>query len=359
MPRPDGPLRVAVIGLGFGQHVHVPAFRADSRCEVTTLCASTEHKSLEVARLLDVPHASGDWRDVVADPEIDALSIAVPPSLQPAIALEALRHGKAVFCEKPLAAHVHEALAVKRAAGQNLPNMVNFEICECDAWDAFRKALLPGPLGGADSIDVDWRVRTFANQHRLKNWKSRADDGGGALQAFVAHTFYLLELLKGPISRLRATLNKADNDPRDGETEVVLEIKFLQGGDAKVHVATDAPAPHRHQIDVFNATRRLRLLNVALDYISGFRLYESSVPGTELKPVWPNENASHPDQFNATTSAHDGRITATARLVRKFVDWALGGPPARPNFADGYRVQYLIDVARRSNAEGRWTDAIE
>jgi predicted dehydrogenase len=359
MARPDGRVRVAVIGLGFGQQVHVPAFRAESRCEVTTLCGSSEAKTLEVSRRLDVPRAFGDWRTVVADPEVDAVSIAVPPRLQPTIALEALRHDKAIFCEKPLAAHVHEALAVKGAAGQNLPNMVNFEICECDAWDALRKALLPGPHGGLDVIDVDWRVRTFANQHRLNNWKSRPDDGGGALQAFVAHTFYLLELLKGPISRLRATLNKAADDPRDGETEVLMETKFLQGGEAKVHVATDALPPHRHQIDVFSTTRRLRLLNVASDYISGFKLYGSSVPGAELRPLWPNGDASDANQFNATTSALDGRITATARLVRKFVDWSLGGPPARPNFADGCRVQHLIEVARRSNAEGRWMDAIE
>jgi predicted dehydrogenase len=347
-----------VIGLGFGQHVHLPAFRADARCEVTTLCSSSEAKALEISRRLNVPRAFGDWRTVVADPEIDAVSIAVPPSLQPTIALEALRHGKAVFCEKPLAAHVHEALAVKRAAGQNLPNMVNFEICECDAWDALRKALLPGPLGGLDSIDVDWRVRTFANQHRLNNWKSRPDEGGGALQAFAAHTFHLLELLKGPISRLRATLKKADDDPRDGETEVLVEAKFLQGGDANVHVATDAPPPHRHQIDVFSTTRRLRLLNVASDYISGFRLYGSSVPGTELKPLSPDGDGSDAAPAN-TTSAADGRIAATSRLARRFVDWALGGPPARPDFADGYRVQHLIEIARRSNAEGRWMDAIE
>ena len=59
MSRADRPLRVAVIGLGFGQQVHVPAFRADSRCDVTTLCASTEQKALEVARLLNVPSAIG------------------------------------------------------------------------------------------------------------------------------------------------------------------------------------------------------------------------------------------------------------------------------------------------------------
>ena len=357
MARPDGPLRVAVIGLGFGQQVHVPAFRADSRCEVTTLCASTEQKSLEVAQRLNVPRALGDWRAVVADPQIDAISIAVPPRLQPAIALEALRSGKAVFCEKPLATHVRDALPLKGRAANGPPNMVNFELCECDAWDAFQKALRPGPLGRSDSIEVDWRVRTYANQRRLENWKSQPAEGGGALQAFVSHTFYLLELLKGPISKLKATLSKTADDPRDGETEVALEAAFLQGGNATVHVASDAAAPHHHQIDVFNSTQRVRLLNTSADYISGFKVFWSIVPGSEMLPLWPKGDGSGAGQAHAT--AADGRITATARLVRKFVDWALGGPPAHPNFADGYRVQHLLNVSRRSNAEGRWMDAIE
>ncbi len=359
MSRPDGPLRVAVIGLGFGQQVHVPAFRADSRCEVTTLCASTQQKALEVARLLNVPRASGNWQEVVADPNIDAVSIAVPPRLQAEIALEALQHGKAIFCEKPLAAHVHEALAIKSRTGQNLPNMVNFEICECDAWDAFRRAVGPGHLGVHDSIAVDWRVRTFGNRRRIDNWKSQPAAGGGALQSFVSHTFYLLELLKGPISSLKAALTKAADDSREGETEVSLEAKFLQGGEATVNVATDAPPPHRHQIDVFGSNRRVRLLNLGSDYINGFQLLGAFSPNAELAPFWPKGAALRADQVDAGDAALDGRIAATGRLVRRFVDWALGGAASRPNFADGYRVQYLIEVARRSNAAGRWMDAIE
>jgi predicted dehydrogenase len=356
------PLRVAVIGLGFGQQVHVPAFRADSRCEVTTLCGSTHEKAVDIAGRLNVPHASGEWRSVVADPKIDAVSIAVPPHLQPRMALEALQHGKAVFCEKPLAAHVHDALPLRKAVRQDLPNMVNFEFCECDGWQSLQTALRSH--GDITLVDVDWRVRTYANQHRLENWKSRPEQGGGALQAFVAHTFYLLEQLKGPISRLVAKLNKETDDPRAGETEVTIEAQFLQGGQAKIHVATDAAPPHRHQIDLVGpqsvvGTRLLRLLNEGSDYIDGFQLFRASHDCAKMMPVSsssPEQPASTPP---AAGPATDGRTKATSRLVRKFVDWAFGGAPAHPNFADGYRVQFLIEAARRSNAEGRWMDALE
>jgi predicted dehydrogenase len=361
MVKPDQPLRVAVIGLGFGQQVHVPAFRCDPRCEVTMLCASTEAKAAEIAGRLNVPRSSGDWRRVVCDADIEAVSIAVQPRLQPEIAIAALEHGKAVFCEKPLAAHPHEALAALRAAGRSRCAMVNFEFCECDAW---REALLhsgrPGRsladpywIGCASSVKVDWRVQTYANRNRLQNWKSRPEDGGGALQAFVAHTFHTLELfLEGPICRLKARLSKSAGDPRPGETEVDIEVQFLLGGSAIVHVATDAPPPHHHRIELAGHGA-LTLLNEGSDYIDGFRvLYTPPAPPT-MAPV-PAQ--IFPSAGQGAAQTRDGRVEATSRLVEKFVTWALGGEAAHPNFADGYRVQSLIEAARRSNSEDRWVD---
>ena len=104
--------------------------------------------------------------------------------------------------------------------------------------------------------------------------------------------------------------------------------------------------------------RILRLLNEGSDYIRGFELFSgfgrSSNP---LKRVFPEAEPSPATGSAAGETAavaSDGRIEATSRLVRKFIDGALGGSPAHPDLSDGYRVQYLIEAARRSNAEGRW-----
>ena len=257
------PLRVAVIGVGFGQQVHVPAFRADSRCEVTTLCASNEAKAAEIAGRLNVPHASGDWRAVVSDPEIDAVSIAVPPRLQPQIALEALEHGKSVFCEKPLGVHLHDIMPLRRARTflarrdsapqetRSLPawrgiGMVNFELCECDAWQKFHQMTTAYQQGRGTSVEINWRVQTYSNKRRIDNWKSRPEEGGGALQGFAAHSFYLLEQLYGPICRLKAQLTKAPTTPATARRMLIWNSSSSLAG---VEAFTSRPT-HRPRIAI-------------------------------------------------------------------------------------------------------------
>ncbi|UBF28451.1 Gfo/Idh/MocA family oxidoreductase [Kovacikia minuta CCNUW1] len=98
-----GKIQVGVVGIGFGQQVHVPAFQLDDRCQVQAICASTVERATEVAQRLKVDRALGNWQELVADPTIAAISIATPPAIQTEVAIAALTQGKAVFCEKPLA----------------------------------------------------------------------------------------------------------------------------------------------------------------------------------------------------------------------------------------------------------------
>ena len=52
----------------------------------------------------------------------------------------------------------------------------------------------------------------------------------------------------------------------------------------------------------------------------------------------------------------DGRIAPVSRLTKIFIDAIEGGGSATPGFAEGYRVQLLIDAARRSQQQGAWID---
>ena len=78
-------LNIGVIGLRFGADVHVPAFRNDSRCEVSAIAGRDLARVADVARRLGVPRPFDDWRALVDSPDVDAVAIAVPPAAQPPI----------------------------------------------------------------------------------------------------------------------------------------------------------------------------------------------------------------------------------------------------------------------------------
>src|SRR3990170_3737402 len=124
-------IRIGVVGIGFGQHVLVPSFREDARCEIAAICATSRERASRVAERLGIPAAYGGWEEMVAASGIDAVAIAAPPFLQPGIVLEAVRRGKGVFCEKPMSVSREDALAMTEAAeASGLPNMVDFEFPE-------------------------------------------------------------------------------------------------------------------------------------------------------------------------------------------------------------------------------------
>lgn len=125
------PLRVGLIGYNFMGKAHSNAWRQAGRffdlpaeIEMRTLCGRTPAGVKAAAANLGWAKTSADWREVVADPEIDIIDICTPNDCHYEIAIEAAKHGKAVLCEKPLAMNVAQCedmvAAVKKAGVVNM-----------------------------------------------------------------------------------------------------------------------------------------------------------------------------------------------------------------------------------------------
>lgn len=338
------PVRIGVVGVGFGQKAHIPAFSSTAGCQVAAVCASSEARAREAADRFGLAKAYGDWRALVEDPEIDAVSIATIPRLQPAIALGAITRGKAVFCEKPLAVSLPDAEELAESAQRaGVANMCDFELPELLSWQTARSLLAEGRIGPLRYVAIDWHVETYAHKFGLASWKTDSDAGGGALNQFVSHTFHYVEWFLGPIAELTARLCRAPNDVRDGDTTDILSLKLRSGVPVSVSVSVNAFLGVGHRLAFYGDEGTLVLHNPGTDYASGFRLFigerqsdrlEASALGDELEGV------------------ADGRTPLVGRLAARFVEWVRGGAAARPDFADALRVQRLLEAARRSDASG-------
>jgi predicted dehydrogenase len=343
---------VGIVGIGFGRAVHLPALRADPRVEVAAVAASTAERAQRIARECGIPKAYGDWRQMLADRDLKAVTIAVPPELQAEIALAALQAGKHVFCEKPLA---HSAAAAARLADAadagKRANLVDFEFSAVRQWMAAKRLLDRGAIGPVRHAHVNWHVETYAIQKRVTSWKTELP-GGGMLMSFVSHCFQYLAWLAGPIDRLRATLHRQAGDPGDADTIDQIEVHFRSGAYGTVTASCNAPRGTGHRVEIYGECGSLCLENRTREYLNGFTIDCSTRDG----PVTADADIAETPE---AVDSQDGRVATVAVLMRRFVDWIESAParplgPAACDFREGLRVQRLIDAARRSHAAGDW-----
>jgi predicted dehydrogenase len=335
-------IRLGIVGCNFGRSVLLPAFRADPRCVVGALAGTDLSKTREIATIEGISQASDDWRMITDHQALDAVAIAVPPSLQPEIAIRALKAGKAVFAEKPLAASLEAAHAVRNeAAVAGRPVMIDFEFCELATWRRAKTLIDEGVLGALRHVAVSWHVENYATRMRLKGWKTDAGNGGGALGNFVSHCFYYLEHFCGPMRDMSANLFGLPGSEPASESSASLSGTFQSGAAFMVSMSAASYLGSGHRVEFYGEDGTLILANPTNDYMRGFELFQACRPATALERI----DVADPDDALYA----DGRIAPVSRLAKRFLDAIETGASAFPNADDGLRVQKLIHLARMSH----------
>jgi predicted dehydrogenase len=344
-------IRLGIVGTNYGRTVHLPAFRADPRCQVVALAGSDAGRTAEFARAANVPKGYGDWRALVEDKDVQAVAIATLPILQAQIAIRALELGKPVFAEKPMAGDLNSARAMLRQARlSRKPTMIDFNFHQIMCWQRAKAMLEANAIGALRHVVVNWHVESRAIQMRMRNWKTVGDDGGGVLGNFISHCFHYLEWFCGPIAGLSARVSGLPDDP-ELETTVAMALQFRAGPMCSLNMSCASFLGTGHRIEIFGEDGTLVLHNPGADYMRGFELFHAHRPAAALErvPVTDSIDAQYPD----------GRIAPVSRLAKMFFDAIESSGTPAPGFAEGYRAQQLTDAARRSHQQGAWIDVAE
>ncbi|HJP69806.1 MAG TPA: Gfo/Idh/MocA family oxidoreductase [Sphingomicrobium sp.] len=346
--RTEGALvRIGIIGCNFGRLVHLPGFRRDARCEVVGLAGRDATRTRDLAVASNVPMAFGHWQDLVEHPSIDAVAIATPPSLQPAIAIRALELGKPVFAEKPMAADLAAAERMARAAqASRRTTMVDFNFSEILTWRRAKELLQEGAIGRLRHVGINWHVENYATRMRIKSWKVLSDDGGGALGNFVSHCFHYLEWFCGPVVGMSARLSGTHDAT---ETTAHINLAFQSGAAGHVAMSCASYLGSGHRLEFYGEDGTMTLVNTTADYMRGFRLSIGQRPANALTQFEVDDPVDR--EFPA-----DSRIAPVSRMAAAFLDGIEGGQSTWIGFEQGLRVQALLDTARRANHLGRWLD---
>lgn len=108
--------KVAVIGCGtIANNAHIPAYEANPNAKIKYFCDINKEKAEKAVKNYGSGKAVEDYHEILDDPEIEAVSICTPNHVHALIAIDFLRAGKHVLCEKPAARTYSESLEMQKA----------------------------------------------------------------------------------------------------------------------------------------------------------------------------------------------------------------------------------------------------
>ena len=141
-------LRWGLIGLGWFGEIHAEALATMPGIELAALCTRRPQRLAEVADRFQVPKRYTDYRELLADPDIDVVGVITHINDHRDIAIDALRSGKHVFLEKPMAPTVADCDQILAAAEQAAGSFMVGHICRFDPRVALAKqAIDEGRIG--------------------------------------------------------------------------------------------------------------------------------------------------------------------------------------------------------------------
>ena len=344
-----GVVRVGVVGTGIGAAL-VAALQRVPGAAVTIVCSAQRARADAVAARFAIPHATDDYRDVLAA-GLDAVVIATPPALHAPMVLDAVAAGLHVFCEKPLAATVAEARAMRDAAhGAGVVHALGHQSRFAAPFARAGALLGKGYLGRLVTADcqlylnpIDYLRAPVASDSKA-GWYTDASQSGGLLAAAAGpHQVDLLRWYGGPIAAVaaqvavsRPAVELADGTTRGGitaEDAFLVLARFASGA-----LATMRGLPIAHHA-----------FGMALDLHGTEGTLRASFEGLRGATVADRALADLP-----LPDAGSDRVA----LLTGFIEAIHDGDPARaaalPNFDDGVATQAVLEACAEAARTGTW-----
>lgn len=352
------PLGVAIIGCGgITLQNHLPGLALCPDVRVVALC-DTDPVVLERARQnTGVPVVTTSFEDVVTRDDVHAVIIATPNFTHLPIALAAIRHGKHVLCEKPLALNATDALGMARAAdAAGVRHMTAFTYRFVPAMRYLHHLVQRGDLGQPYHFRScrlqDWGTRGLG-------WRqNRAMAGSGELGDMLSHRIDFAHHLVGPMRRVVANVKTLTpvraGQPNDTEDWVGILAEFQNGASGVLESSKLASGRN----ESWRSLDYVEINGSAGSFVfttgTWNQLQAGCAGGPGLEPI------SVPAEFHTwpgsprDPAAGDPLVTFRYDQAWEFIDAIRQQRPCIPSFHEGARTQAVMDAALISAADEKW-----
>ncbi|HWT33113.1 MAG TPA: Gfo/Idh/MocA family oxidoreductase [Microbacterium sp.] len=376
-------LGVGLISVGWMGRAHSRAYRnvrehfpeLTLTPELVVAADLAERGRAEAVDLLGYGRAVADYRELLADPAVDVVSICAPNFLHREMALEAAAAGKPFWIEKPMGRGLHESAEIAQAAQDaGILTCVGFNYRNAPAIEVARQLVADGRLGTVTNVRVSFLADYSSDPQAPLMWRfNRERAGSGVYGDLLSHGFDLASYVTGQavreVSAAQGTYiatrpvlvgaavghNATGGDERgpvENEDYAAVIARLEYGALAVFESSRIAIGPRaEYVIDVYGTEGSLRWdfqrLNELQVAFRGDRRY-----GYTTLFMGPGDGEHGRFQPGAGTSmGFDDLKTIEASLFLRSLET---GVQHGPSVADGVAAARVADAAERSGASGRW-----
>ena len=318
---------IGIIGAGHFGAVHA---KAVAEVEGVQLVASCREDRIAAERFAAEHGGSAyaDWRELLADPKVDAVVVATPHHLHEEIAIGAAEAGKHILLEKPMAptARACDAInaAVSKAGVQLMVGHVMHFALPC----LKAKEILDSGLIGRPVLGSSWMIKLWMESNR-REWHLNTASGGGMLMTAGIHALDRLVWLMGQDVMSVNALAGTFFHEQEADDSALIGLRFANGGIGQVQSVGYRNGAVGFAMDLVCEQGTLRI-----DFDRGVSIGRDAV----WTPV--------PDSIEPDWMHH-----AVAREWKAMRDAINGAAPVAVTGAYARQVVAIIEAVHLANAE--------
>ena len=184
-----------------------PAFNLVAGSRIWAVMSRSKEKASSYAERHDIPRWYTDAQQLINDPEVNAIYIATPPSSHATYAIMAMKAGKPVYVEKPLASSYLDCQRINRVSEQtHVPCFVAYYRRYLPYFQKVKELVEKGAIGKVTSVQIRFACppRDLDYNSTALPWRVQRDiAGGGYFYDLAPHQIDLLQEIFGPIVRAK------------------------------------------------------------------------------------------------------------------------------------------------------------
>jgi predicted dehydrogenase len=335
---------------------------------LAAVCGRTRAAVLEMRERCGFDAAFTDYRELLAADGVDAVAVSTPNTEHREQVLAALRAGKHVYCDKPLALTSAEARELADARkNSGLVAQIACQFRFCPAVLRAKELIGEGRIGAITGFRGAFLHSGSIDKNKPIGWKLNKAAGGGVLFDLGSHILDLLYWLLGPFDEIFASTRvlypvrpniSGGMVPIKAEDQAVMMLRLPCGAEgtvevSKIHAGTNDDlcfeiygdrgairfnAMFPNTLEFFDNTKGEAALGGERGYVHIDTMSSYPKPGG----VFP------PSKFPL------GWLRAHIHCLYSFLSCVHSGNPASPSFEDGAYITAVLERAYDSAREGRW-----